>query len=343
MKRLAMIWMFIVFAAAVAADAHSTNRLLLNPYRGFGEIRGIVAADGIILKNDSSGAKDYLAALPKSTDELKADIVIAEDFDRRFVSGLRARKDVRWSVLLADSVARVAEIEFRVRQSEENEYAGADSLIVSCGGRSFSEPVRWGKFSRHVRIRIVFRDGRVIVGLCGKDFSFPVSVGLCSKIGLRLPSGKGLLLKSIKCETGRDPGCRMTEWTDQDKLKEYLKRSADPLEGIWTLYGSTLEDTLLRMGGDYRLALVCNGNGYDIIYLSGAAVGRDRWQRGMIKGHLVATDFGGVYGLVWYDAEMKRMDHELKAQTEEFGNVLRLYFPYQDSSVVLRKVTPSAE
>lgn len=343
MRKLVAIWMIFVFAVAVVSDAHSTNRLLLNPYRGFGEIHGIAVADGIILKNDSSGAKDYLATLPMSIGDLKAEIVVADDFGRKFVSGLRARKDARWSVLLADLTARQTEIEFRVRQSEENEYAGSDSLIVSCEGRRFSEPVSWNKFSRHVRIRIVLRDRRVTVGLCGKDFSFPASVGQCSKIGLRLPSGKGLLLKSIKCETGRDPGCRMTEWTDQDKLKEYLKRSADPLEGIWTLYGSTLEDTLLRMGGDYRLALVRNGNGYDIIYISGAAVGRDRWQRGMIKGHLEATDFGGVYCLVWYDAEMKRMDHDLKAQTEEFSNVLRLYFPYQDSSVVLRKVTPSAE
>lgn len=141
--------------------------------------------------------------------------------------------------------------------------------------------------------------------------------------------------------TDGDAGRKLvaTQWADRNHLADYLAYSKDDLEGYYVLFDRNLEETLLQMGGDYRLAVVRHGEAYDIIYLDGAKVNGALWHPGMLKGRLIPGAFPGIYDVEWIDAEGLVMSHSLKAQTGD-GGVLTLQFPYQQSVVRLRKYEP---
>ena len=61
----------------------------------------------------------------------------------------------------------------------------------------------------------------------------------------------------------------MYSWTE-DNLDKYLLGSRDPVEGYWCYLDRANNKAMAIPGGYYRLAIVNNGNGYDIIYLDGA-------------------------------------------------------------------------
>lgn len=125
-------------------------------------------------------------------------------------------------------------------------------------------------------------------------------------------------------------------------LEEYFKYSHDLMEGYWQILDRSLDEDLLRQGGDYRLAIVKNGRDYDIIYLSGAKVNSDTWEPGMLKGKLSPSGIAGVWNAVWYDAMHQPLHNEIKAQRDETSGVLTIQFPYQDSRLRLFPATPAA-
>jgi hypothetical protein len=124
--------------------------------------------------------------------------------------------------------------------------------------------------------------------------------------------------------------------TDED-YASYFEKSGDPLEGFWGVYDRVLDEDLLRLGGDYKLAIIRSDKGYDLVYLSGAKVNSSYWERGMIKGKLLSDDYGGAFNVVWYDSQQTAMSHDIKAQSEN-GVMLTINFPYQSSQLRLHKV-----
>lgn len=118
-----------------------------------------------------------------------------------------------------------------------------------------------------------------------------------------------------------------TSWT-VEKLTDYIKSSTDKNECIWEYLDRENDTSLARMGGQYTLATVSNGHGYDIIYLSGAVTQSEQWTPGMIKGVLEPTIFCDEYNLVWYDSEMKKIDKLDEAGATITNNsILTLRFP----------------
>jgi hypothetical protein len=103
------------------------------------------------------------------------------------------------------------------------------------------------------------------------------------------------------------------------------------------VYDRVLDEDLLRLGGDYKLAIIRGDKGYDLVYLSGAKVNSSYWERGMIKGKLLSDDYGGAFNVVWYDSQQTAMSHDIKAQSEN-GVMLTINFPYQSSQLRLHKV-----
>lgn len=136
-----------------------------------------------------------------------------------------------------------------------------------------------------------------------------------------------------------DPGNHYQALKEEElfQLKQRLDDSEDPLEGIWVIFDRTLDESLLRLGGDYKLAIVKNHDRYDIIYLEGARVNGNIWKPGMIKGHLLPTPFSGLYNLRWKDSEGKVLSNSITAQSGE-GNTLLLQFPYHSSTIRLRRI-----
>lgn len=134
----------------------------------------------------------------------------------------------------------------------------------------------------------------------------------------------------------------LTEYGDKDVLETYLLRSKDKMEGIWAVYDRMLEEDLIRLGGNYRFALISNADGlnpggYDLIYLDGAKISPEKWKPGMIKARLHPSGFENIWNVEWTDATGVLLDEEVRA--ELVAPVLSLEFPYRATSRLrLRKL-----
>lgn len=119
-----------------------------------------------------------------------------------------------------------------------------------------------------------------------------------------------------------------------DRLTEYLHKSADPREGIWTLLDYSLEANSLAKGGNYRLAAIRTAEGYDLLYLDGAAINPQSWLPLMRKASLTDTGVPGLFRLTWYDAYGAETDDDALAQFDN-ERILRLQFPGYSSEARL--------
>ena len=122
-----------------------------------------------------------------------------------------------------------------------------------------------------------------------------------------------------------------------EDLNDYFIHSDDPMEGYWTIFDRELEESQLKQGGDYKLACVKQGEGYDLIYIDGAIVNSKGWSYGDIKARLQPSPFEGIYNVEWMDAMKQPISHDIRAQRGE-GNTLSIQFPYQGSKMRLRKL-----
>ena len=155
-------------------------------------------------------------------------------------------------------------------------------------------------------------------------------------------AGKGALLavKRMVIQSVHDPsGDLATGWT-AESLERHFAGSTDPLEGYWDYLDRSLEETSLRLGGRYRLALVKTPAGYDILYIAGAATDAHLWQPFMLKGKLTATRFTGSYDLVWYDTEKQPFTTDVHAGIDPVTLILTLHFPLASSQLRFAKWIP---
>lgn len=126
-------------------------------------------------------------------------------------------------------------------------------------------------------------------------------------------------------------------WKGEEAFKARVKNSKDPLEGYWAIFDRDLEESLLRLGGDYRLALMKESNRYIAYYLSGAATNNKKWEQGMVKAILAPGPFPEVYNVEWIDSEGQPISESIVAQLEG-EELLSIQFPYHNSSIRLRKI-----
>lgn len=122
-----------------------------------------------------------------------------------------------------------------------------------------------------------------------------------------------------------------------DEMNEYLDSADDPMEGYWTVFDRELEESLLKMGGDYILASLKQGDDYYFFYLEGASINSQNWKSGDLKAILSPSPFSGIYNVEWIDAMKSPINRDIKAQRGE-GETLTLQFPYQSSKLRLRKL-----
>lgn len=173
-----------------------------------------------------------------------------------------------------------------------------------------------------------------------KDLAEYEAVGMKpDSIGYAVWPGGELEIDHVSVEfSGTEETAPVTQYSDIKEIGEYLSRSVDPMEGIWAVYDRMLEDNYLRMGGDYRLAIIRAVSGYDLIYVDGAIRNPDKWSVGMRKGRLLTGPFSDVYDVEWIGVSGEVIGG-IKAQYEE--PLLKLFFPEQSSELRLKKVTLS--
>ncbi len=165
------------------------------------------------------------------------------------------------------------------------------------------------------------------------SFGFASSPGgeiLVSDISLMPLNPTSMPLSSTFTPTDMD-----TCLKDSDGMPDFTV-STDPIEGYYEIFDRTLDESLLKLGGKYKLAIVKNHDRYDIIYLSGAKINGNRWKYGMLKGILTPTSFDDIYDLTWYDAEGEPLSESITAQSG-YGGTITLQFPYHSSTLRLRK------
>lgn len=123
-----------------------------------------------------------------------------------------------------------------------------------------------------------------------------------------------------------------------DSLAARFATTADPLEGYWTLLDYTVDDSVMRAGGDYLLALVRRGEGgYLMIYVDGALRNREQWQLGRIKGECRPGRLPNVYHLVWYTADDEPITEGCSMELTG-PRTLTLLFPHLGSQLRFQKI-----
>lgn len=162
--------------------------------------------------------------------------------------------------------------------------------------------------------------------------SYPNQLSEISTFGFSAAPGGEILISDISFISDGPPA----EIYDPATLPAILSESNDPIEGYWQIFDRSLEESLLRLGGDYKLAVVKDHDRYAIIYLDGARVNAAQWKPGMVKGWLTPNVFPGLYTLEWLDAEGKPLSNSVSAQLTDEG-VLTIQFPYQSSEIRLRR------
>lgn len=252
-----------------------------------------------------------------------------------------------WGVVAIGNDCDTILIRVKTSTSTDWEYTASDCLeltafyndsIVASGVAVYPDIA---PFTGENTIRVTRKGSRVSVGM-GERYvkeciSFTIDDFDVSAVGfIVMPGAKIDIVRASLEYTVPADRLLKTAWTEAS-IADYLAKSTDPLEGYWAYLDRSLDENLLRMGGDYTCALVRNAEGYDLIYLTGAAINSEEWQPGMIKAQLMPTKFGGVYNLTWYDSQMKPLSKDITMQFEN-GALATISFPYQTSALRMHRV-----
>ncbi|MBD5231335.1 MAG: hypothetical protein HDS66_04170 [Bacteroidales bacterium] len=121
-----------------------------------------------------------------------------------------------------------------------------------------------------------------------------------------------------------------------DSLRTRFDTTTDPLEGYWGILDYTTDDSVVRTGGDYTLAMVRRPSGeYILIYVDGAERNAPGWYTGRLKAECTPTRIPEVFHLTWYTADSEPVSEDcsisltsprvLTAQLPHIGATLRLH------------------
>lgn len=198
------------------------------------------------------------------------------------------------------------------------------------------------KMSSEWCMRLSATYGQYSVELATPDFANVCTVDApgfaADNAGIMLEPGAALQLCNFAYMLYPD-GRTETEAVNVDSLQQQLLSSRDMLEGVWDYYDRTLDESLLRPGGRYRLLIKRIKQGcYNLYYLAGAEKNPDLWRRGMLKGRLEALPTG-KYVLEWRDAEGVWMQKGLTAFLED-ASTLTLLFPSLSGTVRFVRTGP---
>ena len=149
--------------------------------------------------------------------------------------------------------------------------------------------------------------------------------------------GNKLAVTDISAEYHYPEEKNRIEFTDS--IEKEIESDEDPLTGYWMIFDRELEESLLKLGGNYTLACIKEGNKYLFYYIEGAGVNSQSWKKGEIKAVLSPSPFKDIYEVEWIDAMKNTMANVIRAQKGE-GNTLLIQFPYQSSKLRLRKLNP---
>ena len=148
--------------------------------------------------------------------------------------------------------------------------------------------------------------------------------------------GDKILISDISVEFDSDDD-ESEETYKVEPLNYNFQKSGDEMEGLWTIFDRELEESLLKLGGNYNLICRKDGENYVFLYLDGATINSKEWKQGDTKLILSPTPFPGIYNVDWIDSMKQHFNKDVKAQRSD-GNTIVIQFPYQSSKIRLRKI-----
>lgn len=357
----------IVTSSINLASAASPHRIYLNSTRGFHPLDSTLGKP--LLLSDTLGKQTsrHLAITPANSVTLafrgtNLNNKPKKSYPAMDESGRKSKiKHPGWGVRLTDSEGESIATEITTtdipfddiyqssrlvfKSKYDNGYeSGSDSLIDVA---NIKEGV--GFFCETNAFRFIYSQGylSIYAGDTGAHevTQFAVPLRDVADIEFFVMPGGALEIDNISIDLPHQSLNEISYFANPDILDTYIRRSTDPMEGIWSVYDRYLDEDKMRPGGDYRVAIIAdpendNGNrrnkNYIIVYLDGAIVNPALWQPGMLKGRLLNSGFQNVWQVEWTDATGTPVPYEIKA--EYSSPVLTLTFPYQNSTVRLRKI-----
>lgn len=123
-----------------------------------------------------------------------------------------------------------------------------------------------------------------------------------------------------------------------DVLAQHPDRESidSPLVGNWSVYDFSFDTSAMISGGDYEITITEDTNApghYNILYLSGANIWKEKWETGMLKGRMSPTSTENIFRLDWYDASGTSLGASPRADLNTEIGLLTLHFPDLNSKV----------
>ncbi|MDE5812077.1 MAG: hypothetical protein K2G64_06405 [Muribaculaceae bacterium] len=122
---------------------------------------------------------------------------------------------------------------------------------------------------------------------------------------------------------------------NEQMIKE-IASSANPDEGIWVLNNHELDSNICRLGGEYKIMTIADGNKLFLVYLNGATTYPGFWKAGMIKAEAIKSETGQDYHLSWTDAELEVIKKFCYMNID--GDNLTVQFPYLNATLTFSRV-----
>lgn len=158
-----------------------------------------------------------------------------------------------------------------------------------------------------------------------------------SRILLRKPCNAAPVYASV--DTAFVPSRSRVNFQSAHHLRAHLAASKDTMECMWQYMDGNLPAGLVTAGGQYMLATVRSGNGYNLVYMGGDNASAGLWAPLDIKGRITETDFVGNYDLEWTCSHRTlSLSRECYATTNLRG-VLTLCFPQLGATLRLRRIS----
>lgn len=254
-----------------------------------------------------------------------------------------------WSLVVADADGREATIGFRHGEYSPTPLSSQTALFVALAApsgdvmeRPIADGIAMAGGLNH--FRLIYDAGRLRLMAGNRRLGQPVDFGDAAtglgevrRIVLQASPGADVTLVNPILRLPYSPSARRSVLT-QEEVEYRLANSADPTEGRWRVLDHTLDESSLKLGGEYTLAVVRRPDGtYEIIYESGATVNPRAWSPGMIKGEMRPTGIEGVYDLEWRDSGGMPIRVQAKAQRES-ADILTLHFPRLGSTVRFQRL-----
>ncbi len=168
------------------------------------------------------------------------------------------------------------------------------------------------------------------LGFCNDDRLFG------NQAGIFVGSGANVAVRNWSITA--QPYTERAPYWSETEIWNHLIASNNPYEGVYDIITSSSSSSNIRLGGSYRMALICDNNKYKLLYLDGAQRAADLWKPGMVKADLHPISGGEIFQVTWYDVNHSPLSEDITATISPKS--LKILFLSTGTQLLLIQVSP---